>query len=97
MADEVAESAAAVWWPRELAVGADARAPLADPTAAYLASLSPKGRRTMVERLRAVAALLGVPYERVVWHDFRFQHVDALRQRLLELGRSPATRATWGS
>ena len=90
MADAVTESAA-VRWSRELTVAADTRVPLTDPTAAYLGSLSPKGRQTMVERLRAVATLLGVPYEEVVWHDFRFQHVDFLRQRLLELGRSPAT------
>jgi integrase len=62
-----------------------------DPTVAYLASLSPKGRTTMVERLRAVAALLDVPYAQIVWHELRFQHVDAIRQRLLEAGRSPAT------
>ncbi len=90
MADGVTESAA-VRWSRELTVAADTRVPLSDPTAAYLGSLSPKGRQTMVERLRAVAALLGVPYEQVVWHELRFQHVDALRQRLLAQGRSPAT------
>ena len=45
----------------------------------------------MVERLRAVAVLIGMPYEQVVWHDLRFQHVDFLRQHLLEAGRSPAT------
>ena len=91
MTDEVAEPAAAVRWSRELLAGADARAPLMDPTAAYLGSLSPKGRQTMVERLRAVATLIGVPYAEVAWHEFRFQHVDFLRQRLLEQGRSPAT------
>jgi len=90
MADEVTESAA-VRWSRALVAGADDRAPLADPTAAYLGSLSPKGRQTMVERLRAVATLIGVPYEQVAWHELRFQHVDFLRQRLLEQGRSPAT------
>jgi len=88
--DLVTESAT-MPWSRALAVAPDARAPQADPTAAYLASLSPKGRQTMLERLRAVAALLDVPYEQVVWHELRFQHVDALRQRLLEQGRAPAT------
>lgn len=37
---------------------AEVRAPLADPTRAYLASLSPAGRATMIKRLRAVARLL---------------------------------------
>ncbi len=91
MVDEVSEPPAAVRWSRAVTAGADARVPLGDPTAAYLGSLSPKGRQTMVERLRAVATLIGVPYAEVVWHDFRFQHVDFLRQRLLEQGRSPAT------
>lgn len=91
MTDEAGASSAALAWGRALLVGADARVPLADPTAAYLASLSPKGRQTMVERLRAVAALLGVPYAEVAWHELRFPHVDAIRQRLLEQGRAPAT------
>jgi len=90
MADEVIVSTATNW-ARALTVAADAHAPRTDPTAAYLASLSPKGRKTMVERLRAVAALLGVPYAEIVWHELRFQHVDAIRQRLLEAGRAPAT------
>ncbi len=78
-------------WSPALTVAPDARAPQVDPTAAYLASLSPKGRKTMLERLRAVAALLDVPYAQIVWHELRFQHVDALRQRLLAQGRAPAT------
>ncbi len=88
--DLVAESST-MPWSRALAVEAEPRAAQVDPTAAYLASLSPKGRTTMLERLRAVAALLDVPYEQIVWHELRFPHVDALRQRLLEQGRSPAT------
>lgn len=101
MVEEASESAVPTVWPGAVPIGADTRAPLTDPTAAYLGSLSPKGRRTMVERLRAVATLIGVPYAEIVWHDFRFQHVDFLRQRLLEQGRSPATvnltlAAFWG-
>jgi len=57
---------------------------------AYLASLSPKGRQTMVERLRVVAALLAaegsspVPWDALPWHELRFAHVASIRQRLLE-------------
>ncbi len=93
MADttELVTESPAVSWSTALAVEAEPRAAPVDPTAAYLASLSPKGRQTMRERLRAVAALLDVPYAQIVWHELRFQHVDALRQRLLEQGRSPAT------
>ncbi len=91
MADEVIADTAARW-SRALTVAAHATtSPHTDPTAAYLASLSPKGRTTMVERLRAVAALLDVPYEQISWHELRFQHIDAIRQRLLEAGRAPAT------
>lgn len=67
------------------------RTPLTDPARAYLAGLSPKSRRTMVERLRAVARLIGVPYEAMVWHDLRFVHVEFIRQRLVERGVAPAT------
>ncbi len=71
--------------------------PLHDPARAYLASLSPKGRQTMTERLRAVAALLAadggapVPWEALPWHELRFAHVASIRQRLLERGAAPAT------
>ena len=63
----------------------------ADPAAAYLTSLSPNGRLAMAKRLRAVAALLGVPAEAVAWQGLRFAHVAAIRQRLIERGAAPAT------
>ncbi len=62
-----------------------------DPAAAYLASLSPNGRLAMAKRLRAVAAILGVPGEAIGWHELRFAHVAAIRQRLVERGAAPAT------
>jgi len=71
--------------------------PLHDPALAYLASLSPKGRQTMTERLRAVAALLAadggvsMPWEGLPWHELRFAHVASIRQRLLARGAAPAT------
>src|SRR6266511_2265680 len=62
-----------------------------DPALAYLASLSPNGRRTMAERLRSVAGLVGAPPEAIAWHALRFVHVEAIRQRLLERGVAPKT------
>ena len=62
-----------------------------DPATAYLASLSPNGRLAMAKRLRAVAAILGVPAEVINWHELRFAHIAAIRQRLVERGAAPAT------
>ena len=67
-----------------------------DPALAYLASLSPKGRRTMTERLKGVAALLvpdggAIPWDELPWHELRFQHLEFIRQRLQERGAAPAT------
>ncbi len=76
---------------RELVPGPGDRDPLGDPTLAYLASLSPKGRQTMVERLRAAAALVGLPHDQIAWHRLRFVHVEFLKQRLRERGVAPAT------
>ncbi len=64
---------------------------ITEPASAYLASLSVNGRLTMAKRLRAVAALLGVPVEAVAWHELRFAHVAAIRQHLVECGAAPAT------
>src|SRR5215207_6999194 len=75
----------------DLAVATDGRTPLTDPTLAYLASLAPKSRATMVERLKAVARLIHAEYETMVWHELRFQHLEFIRQRMLERGAAPAT------
>src|SRR6478735_100468 len=45
----------------------------------------------MAKRLRAVAALLGAPGGAIAWHELRFAHVAAIRQRLIERGAAPAT------
>ena len=75
----------------EVLPGSGDRDPLRDPTLAYLANLSPKGRQTMVERLRAAAALVGLPHDQIAWHQLRFVHVEFLKQRLRERGAAPAT------
>lgn len=38
-----------------------------------------------------VVMLLGVPHEQIILHELRFQHVDAIRQYPLAVGRSPTT------
>ncbi len=65
--------------------------PLEDPLLAYLGSLSPRSRVTVTERLKAVARLMRVPYELVVWHELRAHHVEWIRQALLEQDVAPRT------
>jgi site-specific recombinase XerC len=61
------------------------------PALVYLASLAPSGRRTMAARLTVAAQLLGGDPKKVDWSALRFEHVTALRSRLSELGRAPAS------
>jgi len=63
----------------------------ANPAAVYLASLAPSGRRTMAARLTTVAHLMGGDPRAVDWSTLRFEHITALRSRLSELGRAPAS------
>jgi site-specific recombinase XerC len=62
-----------------------------NPALIYLASLAPSGRRTMAARLAAAAQLMGGDPQTVDWSALRFEHVTALRSRLSELGRAPAS------
>jgi len=64
-----------------------------NPAAVYLAGLgSERGRRAMLGRLRYIAGLLGAADPLTVpWHQLRYQHVAAIRARLLESGQAPAT------
>jgi site-specific recombinase XerC len=62
-----------------------------NPAAVYLASLAPSGRRTMAARLAAAAALMGGDPRTVDWSALRFEHVTALRSKLSEMGRAPAS------
>ncbi len=62
-----------------------------DPVAAYLATLAPKSRAVVRERLQAVAREIGADPASMPWHELRAPHVDFIRGRLLELGRAPAT------
>ncbi len=68
-----------------------AQRPIEDPLLAYLGSLSPRSRVTVQERLRAVASMMQVPYEDVIWHELRAHHVEWIRQALTERGVAPST------
>src|SRR5689334_675542 len=75
----------------DMAVATERTVGKPDPALAYLASLSPNGRLAMAKRLRAVAGQLGIPIESIAWHELRFAHIAAIRQRLIERGAAPAT------
>ncbi len=63
-----------------------------NPAQIYLASLAPTGRRTMIAKLANAARLMGCDAPRTLdWAALRFEHVSALRSRLLELNYAPAT------
>ena len=65
-------------------------APSRNPAAVYLASLAPTGRRSMLAKLRLVAAAIGRDVRDVDWTELRFEHVAALRSQLAET-HAPAT------
>lgn len=64
-----------------------------NPAAVYLASLgSERARRAMLGRLRYIAGVLGASDPLAVpWHQLRYQHVAAIRAKLIESGQAPAT------
>src|SRR6266487_4981931 len=56
-----------------------------NPALIYLAGLSESGRRSMAQKLRMVAGLLGYSDPRSVqWSDFRYEHLIAIRTKLSE-------------
>jgi site-specific recombinase XerC len=61
--------------------------------ACYLSTLRPSGRRSMLSRLTAAAALLrpGETAGTFPWGSLRFEHVVYLRTRLTLAGASPAS------
>jgi site-specific recombinase XerD len=66
--------------------------PSKNPAAVYLTSLQPTGRRAMAGRLRFVADLLGFADAAAVpWHELRYEHLSAIRAKLEEAGKAPAT------
>lgn len=85
--------------PASLAPYAPASLVPADPAergryvlAGYLAGrVSPNTRSTMANALARVARLLDTTPERVLWHELRFEHCDAIRAKLLNGGYATAT------
>lgn len=62
------------------------------PVVLYLLTLTtPKGRRSQLVNLRRVALLLGKPFEAVRWHEMRYDHVVAIKARLIHDKHSPST------
>lgn len=86
--------------PRDVALDLDVvpvtRTPAQNPALVYLSGLRPNSKRAMRAALnRVAAALVGsvgegrqgrprIAFDRIPWHELRFQHVLALRARLGE-------------
>jgi integrase/recombinase XerD len=64
-----------------------------NPVLVYLASLRASGRRSMASRLATVANMFGHVGDpaQLQWPMLRFEHVEAIRSRLLEEGSAPAS------
>ncbi|CAA9558636.1 MAG: hypothetical protein AVDCRST_MAG18-888 [uncultured Thermomicrobiales bacterium] len=65
-----------------------------DPLTAYLRRFSPRGRRSIIDRLRAVARLTGADpaaLERIPWEALDHDRVARLREALVASGSAPAT------
>ena len=63
-----------------------------NPAAVYLASLAPTGRAAMLSKLRRVAELLGAPDPlQMPWAAIRYQHLAAIRARLIDAVLALAT------
>jgi site-specific recombinase XerC len=63
-----------------------------NPAVIYLAGLSATGRRSMAQKLKVVAGILGNADPQVVaWESLQFEHVVAIRTSLSERGLAPAT------
>ena len=65
--------------------------PGANPALVYLASLAPTGRLTMRGSLARVATMCGHALEGMPWASLRYEHLSAIRARLVESGLAPAT------
>lgn len=68
------------------------------PAGVYLASLAPSGRRAQATALATIAEWLcpesgGIAY--VPWEQVRYQHVAAVRERMLAAHYAPATVNRW--
>jgi site-specific recombinase XerC len=63
-----------------------------NPVEIYLSGLSATGRRSMAQKLKTVAGILGyMDAQSVVWGKLRFDHAVAIRSSLSDGGLAPAT------
>lgn len=63
-----------------------------NPVEIYLAGLSATGRRSMAQKLKTVAGILGyADAPSVAWSKLRFDHAVAIRSSLTDGGLAPAT------
>lgn len=69
--------------------------PSSRAVAAYFSSLAPSGRRSMLVRLNKVAYLLKCPGAFLTdWRHLQYEHLVAIRQRMLDLDWKPSTTNT---
>src|SRR5262245_12480543 len=73
----------------ELSLEANSLAPLPgeNPYRVYLARLAPGSRPAMADALAAIAGIASggrLGPEALPWHQLRYQHTQAIRQRLVE-------------
>ena len=62
-----------------------------DPRRVYLAGLAASSQRVIARRLRQVARLFDLADDYFPWAGLRYTHIVAIRQRLVDQGRAPAT------
>lgn len=63
-----------------------------NPVITYLGGLSQSGRVTMLQALNNISDMVsGQEAYSFPWHELRYQHTQAIKQRLLERGYKPAT------
>jgi len=65
--------------------------PKSNPAHIYLSSLAPSGRRSMTGRINQVALMLGQSIDTMPWHELRYQHLEAIRTKLMETELAPST------
>ena len=65
--------------------------PKSNPAHIYLSSLAPSGRRSMTGRINQVALMLGQSIDTMPWHELRYQHLEAIRAKLMETELAPST------
>ncbi len=84
------------FWPAANLQGDEQQRPndQANPLTIYLRRFSPRGRRAVIDRFRAVARLTGVDptqLEQIPWECLDHERMTKIREALLAAGSAPAT------